>query len=834
MRPLKILILVLPALLLLLIAARCPLLALATRQLLRLQGATAVEVRVARLSLHRVSFDAIAFSLPLAGDRITVRLEELTASWNTAGLRAGRLDRIIIDSASVHLPEPANADQGPRTTVPLSLPDPAWQKRFPLHRLLIRQLHLAGRRAGALAGKALALDLNIDNKGVHGNLAVQTTDGMALHLAADLARDNSLTLQLEDGRKAGAEIFRLSVEAGDRHHLTGRFTLQLDRLAQPAALAGSKLPRLSGTISGHGWIDTRAGVPSFSLNLDAGRTRIASLSLERFTLRLDGTMSADRQKILLGTTSHLSLAGLQGPGFAAATADLPLAGTYRRKGSELLLHPVPGRPWTGTGIRASSWQCSHLAIRPALAIGVQADRTTVRLAGNFRLVTGNVRHGDLLLEKLVLAPRQQTEVTIRPGRWTLQPGDWLLTPSVLFTGTGTLRLQPATVTVRTLAGRNGRWHIRGALNSPGLTMAGHGHRLPLSDLVLDLQADARRLRGQIAFSIGQLPGRLEAVFHHAPALARGGAELRTAAPIRFSPEQPLSSLGAGLPVDLDKGRLAITGTASWSGTAPPSLQADVRLDDGAGKAGEIVFSGLCLEERMRILPQPESLAPATITLASLDAGIRAEGMEAVIALVPSSGNREPQLRIDRFTARLFGGRVTASDILLDLTAPDSSAIITISGFDLSEIVRLMQVKDLQVSGLVDGRLPIHLTKEGIRIRDGELRNRPPGGIIRYRPKEKSPLATMEITGYALRAMEDFRYDLLTARVNYRPDGQLNVALHLEGHSPRLETSRPVHLNINTEQNLLSLLKSLRYSRALTDELDKSIQHHYNKPPATTP
>ncbi len=834
MRTIKFLALFLLTSLLLLIAARRPLLALATGQILRLQGATDIEVRVSRFSLHRLSFDTIAFSLPLAGHRIAIRMEQLTATYTAAGLRTGRLDRIVMDSMTVDLPEPVHGGKASRPPLPLSLPDPAWQKRIPLHRLLIRRLVLSGRRAGPLAGKDLSLEMGIDNKGVHGNLAVKDSGDTPLHLAADLSRDNRLSLRLEDGRTPEAGIFRLFPDAGHGGRLTWNLTLRLDRLVLAAAGAGWKLPPLSGTIDGRGWIETRAREPSFSLELDAGRTGAASLSLQRLFLRLDGTIPPDGQGVVLDKTSRFSLTGLQGPGLAAATMDLALAGTYRRKGSELLLQPAPDRPWTATGISTASWRCKQVAIRPALAIDVLAGRTTVRLAGNFRLKTGSIRHGDLHLKGLVLVPRQQTDITIGPDRWTVQPGDWLLTPSVLTAGKGGLRLQPASVTVRSLTGENDQWRIRAVLSSPGLAIAGRGHRLPLSDLILDLQANNRRIQGQVTFSAGQLPGRVTATFHHDPASARGGTAFRTSAPIRFSPEHPLSSLPAELPLDLDRGSLALTGTASWSGDAPPALQIGVRLDDGAGRAGEIVFSGLSLAGKMRVLPRPESLSPATITLASLDAGIRAEDLEAVLSLVPPSDKRGPRLRISRFTARLFGGKVTAADLVLDPAAPDTTAIITISGFDLAEIVRLMQVKDLQVSGLVDGRLPVHLTTEGIRIRDGELHNRPPGGVIRYRPAKKSGLAAMEVTGYALRAMEDFRYNLLTARVDYRPDGQLNVALHLEGHSPRLETSRPVYLNIDTEQNLLSLLKSLRYSRALTDELDKSIQQHYNQSPAASP
>jgi hypothetical protein len=55
---------------------------------------------------------------------------------------------------------------------------------------------------------------------------------------------------------------------------------------------------------------------------------------------------------------------------------------------------------------------------------------------------------------------------------------------------------------------------------------------------------------------------------------------------------------------------------------------------------------------------------------------------------------------------------------------------------------------------------------------------------------------------------------------------LTVNLKLQGTSPELETSRPVHLNINTEQNLLSLLKSLRYAEGISAKIDSKVRRKY--------
>ena len=81
----------------------------------------------------------------------------------------------------------------------------------------------------------------------------------------------------------------------------------------------------------------------------------------------------------------------------------------------------------------------------------------------------------------------------------------------------------------------------------------------------------------------------------------------------------------------------------------------------------------------------------------------------------------------------------------------------------------------------------------------------------------------------IEALGDFRYDILQATADYHRDGTLNLNFHIEGTSPRLETSRPVHLNINSEQNVLSLLQSLEYAEGLNQSLDRRIRQQYDQP-----
>lgn len=62
---------------------------------------------------------------------------------------------------------------------------------------------------------------------------------------------------------------------------------------------------------------------------------------------------------------------------------------------------------------------------------------------------------------------------------------------------------------------------------------------------------------------------------------------------------------------------------------------------------------------------------------------------------------------------------------------------------------------------------------------------------------------------AARALSDYRYDDLVADLSYDPGGRMEIGLSMRGYSPALNTRRPVNVNLRVEENLLSLLRSLR-------------------------
>lgn len=235
-----------------------------------------------------------------------------------------------------------------------------------------------------------------------------------------------------------------------------------------------------------------------------------------------------------------------------------------------------------------------------------------------------------------------------------------------------------------------------------------------------------------------------------------------------------------------------------------------------------------MQQQVRLLPEVASLQPGIIALAELQGPVPVAHFRLKTSLSPSAYGRHPNLLIEQMGADLFGGKMLLENCAYDSSNPHSNCLLRIDDFDLQAIIALQKVEQLAASGRVYGNLPLHFTSQGVSVNQGLLENRSEGGIIRYQPTGRT-LHDSPLTAYALKALEEFHYQRFRALINYVPDGTLAINLQLQGNNPKLENSRPIHLNINTEQNLLSLLRSLQYNYKLTSALDREVEQHTNSP-----
>ena len=383
-----------------------------------------------------------------------------------------------------------------------------------------------------------------------------------------------------------------------------------------------------------------------------------------------------------------------------------------------------------------------------------------------------------------------------------------------------------------LTNTNDHWKYQGQLSSKLLTASYQSQQLQLADIAAAINANAQQLQVQGKVSPGTLPGQFSFVLAHDLGSGMGSVSLVPIAAIDLSAEDDkLSKLLTPwpYPFDIYTGKIKLKAQSTWSNDKETRLSTDINVEDAGGNVNAILFSGLSFDHQLKILPILKSSQSSEIKLNTVDSGVTISNIKLQLAATTSSRGSLPRMVVRQTQGEILGGTFIADDMVYDPNLSKNSVLIKVSDLDLAEVVKTQQLENITATGRLDGRLPVEITKDGINIADGGLTNQIRGGTIRYTPKNGTgQLKQDPITGLTLDALKDFRYSDLQAHVSYQPDGALTINLEMKGISPEVDKKRPVVLNINTEQNLVSLLKSLRFAQGVSDNIDDQVRRMYER------
>ncbi|HHJ34351.1 MAG TPA: hypothetical protein ENJ87_01155, partial [Gammaproteobacteria bacterium] len=376
------------------------------------------------------------------------------------------------------------------------------------------------------------------------------------------------------------------------------------------------------------------------------------------------------------------------------------------------------------------------------------------------------------------------------------------------------------------------WEFDGGLRSDRLSLMQQSQTFRVKDIAAHLTIDAEALTINGGFSPDPLPGKFDFSIRHSLNTASGQLRVRQKDPVDLTADNDkLSQLLTPwpYPFDLLTGSISLESDASWSKNKSFSLSVEMKLDEGGGHIDELLFSGLSFEHRLLILPVLSSTQPGEVRLAHIDSGVDVDNIGMDLAIHSPGTDARPELVVTNLHGEILNGSFGSDRLIYDLNRSNNAFRITATDIDLAEIVKTQQLNDIEVTGKISGSIPVEINKKGLSIKNGSFINSIKNGTIRYDPATGTEqLKQNPLTGVALEALKDFRYTYLSAGVNFDPDGTLAVNLQLKGVSPELDTDRPVHLNINTEQDLLSLLKSLRYAQGISEKIDSRVRRQYEK------
>jgi hypothetical protein len=276
----------------------------------------------------------------------------------------------------------------------------------------------------------------------------------------------------------------------------------------------------------------------------------------------------------------------------------------------------------------------------------------------------------------------------------------------------------------------------------------------------------------------------------------------------------------------ERGDLKLNAQANWQKVL--QLNGMLKLEDLAGYYEKNTFAGVKAQIPFRYDSGNFTNNDAMLNIAAIDTGFPVTDTAINFSAHKNANMLLPKIKLKEFKSHVFDGAIRLEPAEYDLAATQHSLSMLIEGISLPKLIALEQQEGIEATGTLDGKFPILVQDKQIRVIDGKLSSRKPGGVIRYRPTERiAALAdTNQSIGMMTRALSNFQYQLLDVTSNYQPSGDLELKVRLEGKNPDWDGGRPVNLNLNLQENVLKLFESLQLDEKISDK----IREFYQKTP----
>ena len=485
--------------------------------------------------------------------------------------------------------------------------------------------------------------------------------------------------------------------------------------------------------------------------------------------------------------------------------------------------------------------------------------------------------GSLQKEKLTvsLAPQSGLKTALRPihellipqadmifkktfvGTYDLTTQRWKTAPLVLRVNTPqvtwkdkTLAIQNVKLMIQDLKGSPATWQTAGQIVLLGISTKIQNITPPMTNWKFRFSANPQsllvNLLGQTSDTHLSLYGRLHQHF----TTQEGSFHMRLA-PITFSPSDfnlRNSIKPWAFPLDITTGEASGHAEAFW--TLPTdtdeqpftisSAKAIINVDNLGGHYDNIILEGLSTTMTFVGADTWSMPDPAALTITKLETGVNISQIAMNLLLHPTPDSTTPSVEVSKFSAQMFAGKISSDDFIFDPSRSRHQLTLHAKGLDIGEILDLEQQEGLQGTGLLDGTIPVSLGEDGVEVHDGNLAARPPGGIIRYHTAEETAETLKQTNAnmnLVLQALDNFHYDVLRIGANYDLNGKLLLTTKLEGTNPDLGVEKPfnfnghpislkgkpIHFNLNVEENIPALLKSLQIAKDIEGKIEELLQ-----------
>ena len=260
-----------------------------------------------------------------------------------------------------------------------------------------------------------------------------------------------------------------------------------------------------------------------------------------------------------------------------------------------------------------------------------------------------------------------------------------------------------------------------------------------------------------------------------------------------------------------------------------NVASTISLKNAHFSSDDYQIFGLFLDLQLAGWPLMISPQPAQLRLQTLDIGIPITDITASFDVTADSATQQLEARGQNLTAHLFEGKATSTAFHFESSQLSGFAQLRLKALSLQQILDLGR-DDFDSSGQISGSVPVQISQGKISVVAGQLNAEPPGGHIRYTPNQaaRNLLMGSDKTKILLDTLSDFQYHSLAVTLDYSSTGDLTAKTALQGHNPNFEKGREIHFNLSIEENIGTLLESLR----MGDSVEKKVQNGSQLPDNT--
>lgn len=249
------------------------------------------------------------------------------------------------------------------------------------------------------------------------------------------------------------------------------------------------------------------------------------------------------------------------------------------------------------------------------------------------------------------------------------------------------------------------------------------------------------------------------------------------------------------------GQASVDGSFSWTRNGVSASGATVEMEGLGLQASAARFEGISGTLEFSSLVPVRTNGPQAIAIGVVDPGVPITGG---VALVTVGDNGD--VVIENAQWPFAGGQLVLTSGALNTRARVQRAELAALQVNLATLLTLIDMDGLSGEGTLGGRVPIEIRDGTVFITKARLAAEP-GGVLRYSSAGTDAAAERsEGANIAFKALENFRFEVLSVELDGPMDGDLALTVELKGANPELLEGYPVHLTIRTEGAFLELLR----------------------------